>query len=354
MAVLTALSLCSPAEAQNLRTPFRTLLPPSSIPKGEIFTCGTAPAPLPDLKIQSMYKDTDPTESIADPKLEAVYQKQIAPLNEYLVELARMANIYTRSNGRNLSAAKCALDWLHNWSSQDALLADGNRYGSFVRAWALSGLSASYIQIALDGRLEAAKKVEVKKWLSRLNKLVIHDYSSPAEIPKNNKLYWAAWAVGITSTVLQNPEHYKWAIEQAKTGLIQIEDDGTLPLEVRRSARAQTYHLFAALPLVLMAELAATNGTDLYSYNNGALHKLVALNVTQFYKPDYLVHRSGSKQVLDRERLPALIAWLEPYVSRFEFTDPKAKKNAERILRTYRPLFDRRAGGDTTLLFGIK
>lgn len=347
----------SSASAQGLKSPFLTLLPPDANPKGEIFECKAAPPAITSLNIKSIYKETDPTGSIPDPKSEEIYYAQVKPLNSYLEEVARMSNIYTRSNGRNLSSAKCALTWLNDWAQQEAFLSDPSPYGRFVRAWSLAAVSSSYIQIALDGRLDAAQKVSVKKWLSQLNKAVMRDYTakpSDKSIPKNNNLYWAAWAVGITSTVLQNPEHFRWAMEKAKTGLIQIEDDGTLPLEVRRASRAQIYHLFAAVPLVMLAELGVNNGVNLYAYNNGALHRLVNLNVTQFDNPDYLTHRSGAKQILDRKLIPAFICWLEPYMTRFGFSDPKTKKIAERMLMTYRPLFDRRAGGDTTLLFGAK
>ncbi len=353
----SAFSLSSPASAQGLKSPFKTLLPPDANPKGEIFECAKTPPAIASLNIVSLYKETDPTESVPDPKSEEIYYAQVKPLYAYLDEVARMSNIYTRSNGRNLSSAKCALTWLNDWGQKEAFLSDPSSYGKFVRAWSLAAVSSSYIQIALDGRLDSAQKVAVKKWLSQLNKAVMRDYSSrysDKSIPKNNNLYWAAWAVGITSTVLQNPENFRWAIEKAKTGLIQIEDDGTMPLEVRRASRAQLYHLFAAVPLVMLAELGANNGVNLYAYNNGALHRLVKLNVTQFENPEYLTHRSGARQSLDRKLIPAFICWLEPYMTRFGFSDPKTTRIAERMLMTYRPLFERRAGGDTTLLFGTQ
>lgn len=349
-------ALSSAVPGHGLRSPFHSIPVPDANPKGEIFDCKDTPAPPVNLEFKSIYKGTDPTESIPDKESELIYRRQVAPLNAYLDDLAKMSNIYTRSNGRNLSSAKCVLSWMNDWSQQEALLMDPSRYGRFVRAWTLASLSSAYIQISLDGRLDSVQKVSVKKWLSQLNKAVIRDYSKPADgtIPKNNQLYWAAWAVGITSTVLQNPEHFRWAMSRAKTGLVQIEDDGTMPLEVRRSSRAQTYHLFAAIPLVMLAELGANNGVNLYNYNNGALHRLVNLNIMQYFNPEYLTHRAGARQHIDRKLFSGLLSWLEPYNTRFGFKDEEARKNANKILMQNRPLFDRRAGGDTTLLFGPK
>jgi poly(beta-D-mannuronate) lyase len=353
--VMAALALSAPVAAATLQSPFKNTTAPTVKPTGEIFECATPSEAVIDLHITELFEITDPTRSTIVPEKEKQYNQDVAPVNAYLDELTRMANIYTRSNGRNLSSAKCALSWLHAWASQSALSGEASKQGNFVRKWALASISASYIQISLDGRLDSKQRIEVKKWIQSLSQIIINDFAKTTDLNRrNHRLYWAAWAVGISSVVIQNKSNFDWAMEKARIGLIQIEDDGTLPLEVRRGALSQNYHLFATEPLVMLAELGHKNGVNLYGYNKGALHRLAEFNISQLIDSSYLTHRSGKAQKLNTKQLPQLISWLEPYYARFGFSDKKLSLKTEQILRKHRPLIDRRIGGDMTLLFEPK
>lgn len=340
------------ANAATLRSPFKSTPPPAANPKGEIYACPAPHAVMIDLNIPELYDSLDPTMSVVKKDQETAYQDAVAPLNLYLDDVTRMANTYVRSKSRNLSSAQCALSWLSDWASKGAMTGDATHQGNFVRKWALASVSSAYVQIAFDNRLDAKQKIEVKKWIQKLSQIIIDDYKKSTDITRrNHRLSWAAWAVGISSVAIQSQTNFNWAMDKAKIGLIQIEDDGTLPLEVRRGGRAQTYHLFATEPLVMMAELAYKNDINLYSYNKGGLHRLAELDVAQLIDSSYLQHRSGKKQNVASKTFPQLIAWLEPYYGRFGFKDVKLAKKAEEILREHRPLYNRRIGGDTTLLF---
>lgn len=350
--IVISVAMTQVASAATLIGPFKTVTPPTANPKGEIYACPAIPSAFIDLNIPELYDSLDPTLSVIKPDQEAAYQKAVAPLNDYLTQITRMANIYVRSNGRNLASAQCTLSWLNNWAAQKALTGDGTNQGNFVRKWMLASISSAYVQISLDGRLDPKQKIEVKRWIQSLSKIIMDSYSKPTDVSRrNHRLYWAAWAVGISSVAIQSRSNFDWAIEKAKIGLVQIEDDGTLPLEVRRGSRAQVYHLFATEALVMLAELGYKNGVNLYAYNEDALHRLVAFDISQLEDPSYLRHRSGYVQKISPKNLPSLIAWLEPYYQRFGFADPKLAKKAEALLRKERPLVNRRIGGDTTLLF---
>ena len=223
-----------------------------------------------------------------------------------------------------------------------------------MRKWTLGTIATTYLQIASDRRLSSKQKVIVKKWIYRLARQVMSDYTRNPDVSsrRNNHVYWAAWSVGMAGVAIQNKDFFNWAMEKAKVGLIQIEDDGTLPLEVRRSSRAQIYHLFATIPLVMLAELGLENGVNLYSYNDGALHRLVKMNIVQMNHSDYIEHRAGVKQYVNPDNLPMLLSWIEPYTKRFPMSDPDMAKDVAKLRKKYQPFFNRRIGGNSTLLYG--
>ena len=57
---------------------------------------------------------------------------------------------------------------------------------------------------------------------------------------------------------------FTWGLEHYRLGVSQIGPDGTMPLEMARKSKARHYHNFALMPFVLIAEVAAQNGVDLY------------------------------------------------------------------------------------------
>lgn len=353
---LTAISIlqASPVNAAQLKPPFFTPInPPSS--KGKMESCPLSPLPPPDINIfKSIYEENDSTASTIDPKAKAAYSKAVAPLQHFENEINRRANSYVRTGGKDYSSAACALQWMTDWANAAAMTGTAKGQGQAVRKWALASFSSAYLQFGADRRLDSKQKVAVKKWLYRLAKQVMTDYSTNPDTSsrRNNHVYWAAWAVGITSVVIQHDDFFEWAMDKAKVGLIQIESDGTLPLEVRRAKRAQLYHLFATIPLVMLAELGRANGVDLYGYNDGALHRLVKLDVMQIYHPDYIEHRAGVKQDLPEENMELLLSWLEAYNRRFEFSNPDLRQDVAKLRKTYSPFFNRRIGGSATLLYG--
>lgn len=342
------------AQQDSVRAPFDLPAAPTSRPVELPSPCKSTPEPLIDLDMKGIYEENDPTASKVDPKAEALYKEKTAGLIEYENNLMAMTNRYVRSNGTDLGSAACALKWLSDWAGQGALLGDATRQGHFVRKWTLSSLASAYVEISSDRRLDSKQKVAVKKWLFTLAKLVMADYARNPDSTsrRNNHVYWAGWAVGMTGVALQRRDFLEWGIDRATIGLDQIEEDGTLPLEIRRSSRAQTYHLFATVPLVMLAELGARNGYDLYEYNDRALHRLVAFNIQTLKDPKYIIHRTGgTKQVLNEKNMPSLLAWIAPYHHRFIVDDPEEKKAIDRILIKYRPLYNRRSGGDMELFY---
>lgn len=309
--------------------------------------CPAPPAPVRDLLFESFY--TDPAGSIVDPDALKRYRSAARPVVQYEEGLAAMSDLYVRSRPAEAYIARCVLDWLHAWAAGDAMLGRVTRQGAYVRKWALAAVAASYLKIGLDGRLDPHPRRLVHSWIERWARAVVEDYSTGIERAsrRNNHLYWAAWSVILAAVVLDDIGLYEKGTEWHRYGLAQIEVDGTLPLELARKARALEYHVFAAAPLVLVAETLAANGQELSASEEAALRRLVRRTAAGLDDPSFFQARSGAVQepgVFSGRDL----AWMEPCYARLR--EPSLVKWIAR----FRPMRNRRLGGDLTLLFGAE
>ncbi len=116
---------------------------------------------------------------------------------------------------------------------------------------------------------------------------------------------------------------YDWGIDSFKIGIAQVSAEGTLPLEMARRSRALHYHLFAAAPLVTMAELAEANGTDLYGENDKALARLIHRAASGIEDPSFFAAKAGiAQEPMDLHADD--IAWVAPFARRFP--DPQLNR----------------------------
>ena len=178
--------------------------------------------------------------------------------------------------------------------------------------------------------------------------MVRDDYSTGTDRSSrnNNHLYWAALAVGLSGIVGNDRGMFRWMAANYRQAMGQIDSDGTLPLEMNRGSKALHYHVFSLSALVPIAELGARNGLDLYGARDGALHRLVRRTLDGLGDPSFFADATGKKQSWVGRLSGGKLAWLEIYHARF----PSAA--SRRWVRRFRPLKNRRAGGNATLLWG--
>lgn len=349
--IIVALTLApSLALAQALVSPFdvdaRRAL--RGAPAGH-FACPSPPPPQRHLEMDGFYADRGSGSSVVDPQAMRAYRAATEALNRFDNDLVRMADRYVASRPAEPRFAACALDWLAVWADAEAMLGRVSQQGGYVRKWGLAPAAASYLKIRGEPSLDAAKTQRVEAWLRRWARAVRDDYDSPErESRRNNHLYWAAWSVGLASVALDDRRLFDWAMDKARFGLRQVTAEGVLPLEMARKARAYHYHVFAAGPLVMVAELGAVNGVDLYGERDGALKRLVGLVIANFDDSRFFDERAGVKQDRGGSDKGPHFAWLETYYARTR--DPAAL----RLLGKLTGLRERRIGGDLTLLFGVR
>lgn len=345
---LAVLTVSPPALAQGVGY----IIPapaPDDLQKTPRYDCETPGEPLVTLDVKSKYKQDDSSRSTIDEEAEEAYSEAVEPLRDYVRALVKISNAYVRSSPRNTAAAACTLTWLDTWAKANALTEMRTRQASHNQGQALGGIALAYLQIRNAPGLPDEQKKRIESWLNKLGQQVAAAMDKNKGVSgRNNHRYWnglSAMAAGIASN---DRKLIEWGAESARIGLRQITKDGTLPLEMTRAKRARDYHVFAVEPLVATAELARTQGIDLYAENDKALSRLVNRVVDSVNDPSFFEKATGSQQEPypeDGTVPPSRIAWLEIYQSRY----PSAK--AEALLESKRPVASSGIGGNTTLLF---
>ena len=338
----------TPASAQKtLKSPYSVPIPKLQQIKNP--SCPKIPSPPKNLVFQGIYTDRTKGLSIVDTKAQDKYRDQTKPIRYYENKISQWTEKAITQKSTN--ALSCAILWLDDWAEKDALLyVENNFQGESVRKWTLGSLSSHYLQIKKTGALKKHQKNNIENWLKETAEQVIEDY---AQNPKsksrnNNHMYWAAWSVMITGVALNNHDFYNWGVKKYKHAINDVEDDGTFPLEVARQGKAFNYHVFAASPLILMAETGHPNGDNLYDYNNKKIHKFVTMVLSELNSgQQYLRYKTGVKQDIKSTITSSMLAWVTPYHKRF------GTEETEKTVNEYAPMKQRRLGGNMNLLFNV-
>lgn len=194
--------------------------------------------------IADSYYDDPPVYSHIDPVKHAAYEAAVGPLEAYMASVARMAS----SDNRDDKA--CAVHWLVAWAEGDAMLGKIEKeQAHYERKWILAGLALSYAKVRSTASVDQAAAIDV--WLKALA-FAVKQHSNEYKGERNNHYYWEGLAVAATGLVAGDANDVQWGRKVFADAEADIADDGTLPREMRRGARALHYHLFAAAPLAML------------------------------------------------------------------------------------------------------
>jgi poly(beta-D-mannuronate) lyase len=147
--------------------------------------------------------------------------------------------------------------------------------------------------------------------------------------------------------------------------------DGSLVLETRRGARALWYMRQSLASLTVMAEVAATRGTDLYALREGEANfdRLLSYLLNGIAEPEVVMayasendspgaeadfRRQDISFMAKRSQGRHYMAWAEPVVARDRagLATKRLKTLLTRSFRSDRPLIDELAGGNATCFWG--
>lgn len=300
--------------------------------------CPTPPTAVKDLDIPRFYSDA--AGSKVEPGLKIANEAAVAPFVGFVREVTAKADSSLRAakSEKRQFEGQCALGWLTVWAKGRGWLGSRiTQQGEAQRKWDLTGISLAYLKVKQHATQEQRNAIE--PWLAEIAGNARGYFDSP-DRKRNNHWYWLGLSLGGVGLAAGNERYWSEARRIMHDAARDIRADGSLPMELDRGERALHYHAFAAMPLVVLAEIAATRGEDFYALGNGALHRLVALTLKGFADPTIFDRLSGVKQAL----VPGSpgSGWLPLYQRRFP---DRVAANAPQM----RPS-DRRLGGDVLLL----
>jgi poly(beta-D-mannuronate) lyase len=307
--------------------------------------------PVRDILGVSYY--VDGSHSVAEPALKARNEAAVRPLHTYLAQIAALADGWEESRPANPAYAERLIDSLHAWAQAGALLGTVNKQGAYERVWTLAGLSLAYLRVRGAARVDRAEVADVEAWLGGVARAVQSGFGAGGPISRlNNHACWAATAVAAAALAAHDRDLFGWAVSTGQAALKQVRADGFLPLELQRKALALHYHLFALAPLVMLSELARTNGGSLRGFDISddadlELGSLVERVIAGLRDPSSFAKASGAPQSITLPPRGADLAWAEIVYAR----SPNRQLGA--WIAAARPLRDDRLGGNLTLAFGV-
>jgi poly(beta-D-mannuronate) lyase len=276
-----------------------------------------------DLVTEGFYADNDPTHSIVDPVKMKAYVESSGPVKLEGNQVVAAADAF-RTTG-SLGAARCVIQHMELEARSRSLTGRmSSRQAYYVQGWVLGAQALAYLKVRNSGVISKEQSAVILPWLREVARQTRGFYEEKEKqdpASQNNHLYWAAVELAAVGIAADNRDDFSWAMRAAREGIAAIGPDGTLPQEMRRGARALHYHLYAAAPLVMLAELGEANGINLYSIENGALKRLVRVSTAGLLNPELFQRRTGLKQEISMPPSAEAIGWVRPYLHRFP--DPK-------------------------------
>ena len=279
------------------------------------FPCET-PLPLGHSIVLRDYY-TDSARSLPDPARRQAYDEATGSIRKAAQAVDAMADGY-RATGDS-AAAQCAAAWFESYARQGALLDTGGSSQSvYVQGWIGASLAIAWLKVR-NADIPEPERRQIVQWLAALARrnVAYYDGRPPgARDARNNLRYWAGLTALAAGLAADRHDLIDWGVASYRLGVDQIADDGTLPLEMQRKSMALHYHLFAAAPLVTIAELAELNDIPLYSYRDGALGRLVERALSGTADASFFANRTGVAQKRG-ELLPEDVVWAAPFLRRF-------------------------------------
>lgn len=244
-----------------------------------------------DIKAQRFY--TDAKGSVRDEAKVRENNESTRPLKNFATQVSKASDRYLENGDK--TAAACAIAWLDRWAQDRAMLGKmitvDNDQPYYVRNWTHASNSIAWNKVRMLASAEQRTRIDA--WLKAVSQANLDYWSNPHK-NRNNHFYWTG--VGVLASAVANgdTELLAEAKQIFNAGLTDIRDDGSLPNEMRRGSRALHYHVFSAMPLVMMAEMARKSGQDWFSLREARLDLLVQRIATGLRDPRWFEEHSGS------------------------------------------------------------
>lgn len=266
-----------------------------------------------DLTTDGFYSDGK--ASVIDPAKWKAYAASSGHYKDLGAHVVAAADAYRGSGSR--AAAACALKLMVS-AARDGVFTGkmSSRQAYYVQGWVVGAVALSYLKVRDSGLVTHEDRKLLAPWLKAVTRQTVGFYEKGKA--ENNHLYWAGVQAMAVAIATGDRHFFDWAVAAYRTGVAQIQPDGSMPLEMRRGRRALHYHLYALAPLVYLAEFGEDNGIPLYAADDHALARLVHLSIQGMHDNQYFVKATGIPQDTPQGRPAAeQISWAEIWQSRF-------------------------------------
>ncbi len=243
--------------------------------------------------------------------------------------------------------AACVASLLARWAAAKALLDYSYRESSqawYQVEWTLSSISLAYSIVQSDPVISADQRRQILKWMHDVTGYMFDQDPHPDDHAReNNHAYWRALCAASVGILTNDNKLYRRALQQYVRAIGQMNPDGSLPLEMARHENALHYQSFALTPLVMTAELAARQRTDLYSVrvNSHTIADAVDFLVRASANLDLMKQYASEPQTFSLFSGKKPPAWLEFWAARHP------GKPWDSLLN--QPLSDSTIGGNATV-----
>lgn len=302
------------------------------------FACPAfAPVPL-SLSFASPYDQSDPTRSRVIPAAQAQMQAAIAPIDNALRQLSRLADALDEAE-----SARCLHRRLSYWAAEDGLRDLRTDQVKLTIGARLAGFAILARRLRKSG---AADLTDVTGWLVRRaqEQVAFWEEDAPPKARMGNLRAWADLAVWTIGDLADDKEMKNWAAASHVRILCSVGADGSLPIEMQRGRFSLHYQLHALNPLVTLAAMMVPNAQPcseaLVNAAEFALRDMEDGTKTQAITGHRQSYFTGEEQFQAHE-----LAWVEAYLSL------QNSPAAQKVARQFRPLRNSKLGGDQTAIW---
>ena len=192
--------------------------------------CVEAPAPVPRLAATAIYSDRN--SSIIDRA--GLHKNYILtlPVRRFVTQLSQLAD------NANSGGIHCALLMLGEWDTGQALLEQPSNFVG-MRERQRFAVAIDVAAIKLMHRNAILPK-GVIDWIGEVNARVMTDFGRRQAVDNLNA--WSGVNAALASLITQDPASAAYAEDAWRAGIAQINEDGFLPTELKRAAKAMNYH----------------------------------------------------------------------------------------------------------------
>lgn len=220
--------------------------------------CPKMPQMSPEMGIISRYygPSVDATFSTMNPKAVAEQKPVRTRIGGPVVALNRLAAQYAEAeSGERAQVGECITNLVHEMARTDYLGEPRSREDRYFRDWLMVAVLANLLGLD-EAQLAGVLDSPTRAWIKQAADASDAFFQSQ---PVDNHYYWSGLSLVLSAAVLKDRSIEEAGQRVLSRGLAQVTQQGLLPAEVARGKRATHYHLFAAIPLAAMQQVAGNS-----------------------------------------------------------------------------------------------